>query len=243
MTDPQAQAFILHKDIKKGGNKLRSSGNERSQRRSGNLHSGHSKFSKNENIIGSDIDHKGYDGHNKPQMSLSHGTHQLGCHKTGPMNDKNKCRYLQIADSLDDDLLFRCIYGHDRSWKDPGQDHKQHRHTRRKPKRHIERFPYLLFFSCSPVLGRQDAGAPDDPHAQNRKKIIILICKAGCRQLDLPKGAQHHGIHHINSHIDGLLQSHRQHDPDHRFIKFWFFNDRNFHFPRFFLFPFKALKP
>lgn len=56
--------------------------------------------------------------------------------------------------------------------------------------------------------------------------------------LDLPKGAQHHGIHHINAHIDGLLQSHRQHDPDHRFIKFWFFNDRNFHFPRFFLFPF-----
>ena len=56
-------------------------------------------------------------------------------------------------------------------------------------------------------------------HNENIENIVKLVRQTRSRELDLSKTSQHHGIQHIDAHIDRGLQSYRDHDLQYSFVK------------------------
>ena len=55
--------------------------------------------------------------------------------------------------------------------------------------------------------------------AEDGEDVVELVGQGRSGQLDLTQGAQHHGVQHVDTHVDGLLHYDRQHNGEHLFVK------------------------
>ena len=102
--DPQTQLLVLEEDVTEGDEELRRAGQQGAQCGTGDLHPGSTEFAEDEGIVGDQVDHKGHTTDDQAKLRLPDRTHQLGSHKAGAVDDKDKGRDPQVPHALFHDM-------------------------------------------------------------------------------------------------------------------------------------------
>ena len=218
--------LISEKEITADHPRLKQPGNQRSNSRTGNLHSRHPEFTKYKSIVGSQVHEKGSHRYIQRHLHLSHTAQRDRTDQRKTQKEISNDRISEIDRSHGDDRRIRRIHPHDHGGNRQGRHCKQqckpYGQPHHKTDRLFQRKGGFLRFALlhTPITRHQHRCPHPQPHAENMIDIDKLIGQRRCRQFLLSQRPHHDRVQHVDANRDQALERDRQRQQKHPFIEF-----------------------